>query len=164
MGFAIVVALAPTSVGHVDPDEKLPYEDSTGASGGFANAGMDANHQLRVVSSLKGLAPLTTYDVWIISCAAGPGDHACGAGPLTGVGPFGTVGSTAGCPFEAGGGPLKTLATNAVGNANTGAVMVDLSGVDAGTYFAHLDVGTGCHPDGAAPPGFFFTPGFSFEV
>jgi hypothetical protein len=168
--FVVLAALVVTMIGasaapgHVQPNVKLGLADSTSATGGFANVGMNAGHVLRVVSSLKGLLPNTTYDVWLINCATAPGGHPCIGGPLTGTGPIGPQGSVAGCVGAAG--PLATVTTNAAGNANTGAVLVNLSGVAAGTYYFHLDIGvaTACHPGGASPPGMFFTDGFSVTI
>lgn len=153
-----------TATGHVQPNTKLALTDSTNASGGFANVAMNANHVLRVVPSLKGLAPNTTYDVWLVSCAGSPGDHPCVVGPLNGVGTIGSRGSAPGCVGVAG--PLATVRTNSAGNANPGAAHVDLSGVAPGTYYLHLDIGpaSACHPGGASPPGMFFTDGFSVTV
>lgn len=166
----VVLALIGSAVapGHVQPNLKLSLADSTGAAGGFVNVGMNAGHVLRVVPSLKGLTPGTTYDVWLVSCSAAPGGHPCGIGPLDGTDSIGTAGSGVGCVGVSPGtaGPLATETTNPAGNANPGAVLIDLSSVAPGTYYFHLDVGpaAACHPDGASPPGLFFTAGFSITI
>ena len=165
MVVASALAAAGTAPGHVQPNSKLALADSTSTGGGFVNVEMNANHVLRVVPSLKGLLPMTTYDVWLVSCASTPGDHPCIAGPLTGVGPIGSHGSAPGC-VGAGGGPLATVTTNAAGNANPGAVPVDLSAVAPGTYYLHFDIGpaASCHPGGTSPAGMFFTDGFAVTI
>lgn len=162
----VAVALVGPDVapGHVQPNTKLALADSTSASGGFVNVGMNSNHVLRAVPSLKGLAPNTTYDIWLVSCAGAPGGHPCPVGPLNGVGPIGSRGSVPACVGVAG--PLATVTTNAAGNANPGAVHVDLSGIAPGTYWLHFDVGpaAACHPGGSSPPGMYFTDGFSVTI
>lgn len=157
----IGTAAAP---GHVQPNVKLVLTDSTGANGGFVNVGMNAGHMLRIVPSLKNLVPGTTYDVWLLSCSGAPGDHPCGVGPLNGVDVIGSAGSAPGCVGVAG--PAATETANPAGNANPGAVHVDLSGVAPGTYYFHLDIGpaAACHPGGASPPGVYVTVGFSVTI
>lgn len=163
---AAAVALASTAAapGHVQPNIKLALADSTGADGGFLNVRMNAGHVLRIVPSLKNLVPGTTYDVWLVSCSGPPGDHPCVVGPLNGVDSIGTAGSAPGCVGAAG--PAATVTANPAGNANPGAVHVDLSGVAPGTYYLHLDVGpaAACHPGGASPPGVYVSVGFSVTV
>jgi len=167
---AIVLAFigSPAAPGHVQPNLMLDLTDSTGATAGFVNVGMNAEHVLRIEPSLKDLVPETTYDVWLISCSGGPGGHPCPIGPLDGTDSIGTAGSGFGCVEVSPGtaGPLATETTNPAGNANRGAILIDLSGVAAGTYFFHVDVGpaAACHPDGGAPLGFFFTAGFSITI
>ena len=159
------VATAPA---HVQPDMKLALADSTSASGGFVNVGMNGGHVLRIVPSLKGLEAGTTYDVWLVSCSGPPGGHPCGIGPLDGVGVIGSKGSAPGCVGNSPGtaGPAATETANPSGNANPGAILVDLSGVAPGTYYFHVDVGPAahCHPGGSSPPGMFFTDGFSLTI
>jgi hypothetical protein len=93
---------------------------------------MNAGHVLRVETSLKGLLPNTTYDVWLINCASTPGGHPASADRSRG--PDRSARREVSPDAWGAAGPLATVTTNAAGNANTGAVHVDLSDVPAGTY------------------------------
>ncbi len=170
---AVIVALffvlsVPAGRALVMPNVKLGLTDGVGVDGGFVQVQMDDSNNLRIVVSLKTVAPNTLYTVWLISCAGAPGGHPCVGGPLTSTAPFGN--SSPGCAIAGSAGPLTTVMTNGIGNGNTGDIIIALGAVAPGTYFNHVDVGNlvalplGCHPDGLYPAGFFATPGFSFTI
>ncbi len=169
---AVIAALffvlsVPASRAVVMPNVELDLTDGVGVPGGFVQVQMDDLNNLRIVVSLKTVAPNTLYTVWLINCAGAPGGHPCAGGPLTSTVPFGD--SSPGCPRAPSDGPLTTITTNGIGNGNTGGIIIALGAVAPGTYFNHVDVGDlvalgGCHPDGLYPAGFFATPGFSFTI
>ena len=163
---ALSVLVMPRASADVLPNQTLSLTDGAGNNGGFVQVSMNSTDFMKVVVSLRGVAPNTLYTVWIADCTAQgpPGDYPCPAGGALNDGPiFGT--NSPFCPVPGEGGPLTLLTTTKSGVANSGGIIIPLAGVAfPGVHYAHLDVGVGCVPAPAYPPGFYVTPGFSFTI
>jgi hypothetical protein len=164
---ALSVLVMPQARANVLPNQMLPLTDGAGNNGGFVQVSMNATDDMRIVVSLKGVAPNTLYTVWIADCTAQgpPGNYPCPAGGALNDGPgvFGT--NSPFCPVPGEGGPLALTMTNRAGISNTGGIIIHLAGVAfPGVHYAHVNVGVGCVPAPAYPPGFYATPGFSFTI
>jgi len=164
---AFSVVMMPHAQANVLPNQMLPLTDGAGKNGGFVQVSMNASEDMRIVVALKGVAPNTLYTVWIADCTAQgpPGSYPCPSGGALNDGPgvFGT--NSPFCPVPGEGGPLALTMTNRVGISNTGGIIIPLAGVAfPGVHYAHLDVGVGCVPAPAYPPGFYTTSGFSFTI
>ncbi|HKZ48204.1 MAG TPA: hypothetical protein VJ397_05365 [Thermoplasmata archaeon] len=164
-----VILLVPATEAHQLANVKIPLMEPSNPAGpvvkGFVNVQMHGDHVLRLVVALKKVEPSTLYTVWLINCADAPGGHPCFPGPINDIPPFGAYSPSPPCFGGGGTGPVTKLRTNVVGNGNTGAIRIDLSGLPRGTYYLHFDIGPGvCHPGGGVPPGLLITDGFSLTL